>query len=198
MGSASTIQLLAWLALFAVAIHAVSTALLHWLVPGVNPLSEMVSAYLKTEFQWLSRITFVALACALGFLATALVFRHAQGTIFAVALVLVGIAAIGLLGVAALPGAARAFAVPTQPAVVLAISLLSFVLRQEAPWQAVGPYLLGISIGLIVLFFATIVSRVLVSAGLGGLANRLVLVLIYSWVVLVARELLMTTAAGAS
>lgn len=184
MGNASTIHLLAWLAVFAVAIHAVATVLLHSLVPSVDPLSEMVGAYLNTEYQWLSRITFVALASALGFLGAALVLRQVQGALFIVALVLVATAAIGLLGVAAVPGAVRVFAVPAQPAAVVAILLLSLVLRHEVPWRSAGPYLLGISFALVALFFATIVFRVIVSAGLGGLANRVVLVLIYSWVLL--------------
>jgi Protein of unknown function (DUF998) len=198
LGNTLTIKLLAWLAVSAVIVHAAATVLLHWLVPSVNPFSEMVSAYLSTEYQWLSRVTFVALACALGFLGLGLILRQIQGAMFTSALVLVAIAVIGLLGVAAVPSAARVFAVPTQPAAVCAILLLSLVLRQEAVWRGVGPYLLGISFGLIALFFATIVLGVLVPAGLGGLANRVVLILIYSWVLLVARGLLMTSVAGAA
>lgn len=190
MGSDLTIQLIAWLAVSAVIVHAAATVLLHWLVPSVNPVSEMVSAYLGSEYQWLSRLTFVALACALGFLGLALGLRQLHGLIFAVALGLGAIAVVGLLGVAAMPSAARAFAVPAQPAAVFAIALVSLVLRHEAEWQGVEPYLLGISFGLIVLFFATIVLGVIVSAGLGGLANRVVLILIYSWVLLVALALL--------
>jgi hypothetical protein len=154
----------------------------------------MVSAYLNTEYQWLSRMTFAALASSLGFLGLGLVFRQTQGAIFMVALVLVAIAVIGLFGVAVVPSAARVLAVPTQPAAVCAILVLSLVLRQEPA----GPYLLGISFGLIALFFATIALGVLVSAGLGGLANRLVLILIYSWVLVVARGLLVTSVAGAA
>ena len=198
MGNASTIQLLAWLAIFAVVIHAVATVLLHWLVPSVNPLSEMVGAYLNSEYQWLSRITFAALALALGFLGAALVLRQAQGPLFIAALVLVAIAAIGLLGAAAAPGSVRVFAVPAQPAAVIGILLLSLVLWREVPWQGVGPYLLGISFALVALFFATIVLRVIVSAGFGGLANRVVLILMYSWVLLVARGLIIEADAGAA
>jgi Protein of unknown function (DUF998) len=190
------IQLLAWLAVCAVAIHAIATLSLHWLVPSVNPLSDMVSAYLTSEYQWLSRITFVALACALGSLGLGLALRNVRGVAFGVALVLVAIAVIGFLGVAAVPRAARVFAVPTQPATIGAILLMSLVLRRESAWQAVGPYLLVISFGLVALIFATIVLRALVAAGLGGLANRVVLVLIYSWAVLVARGLSATPVPG--
>jgi len=190
LGNASTIQLLAWLAVAAVAVHAASTISLHWLVPGVNPLSEMVSAYLNTAYQWLSRLSFVALACALGLIATALALRHVQGVMFIIALILVAIAAIGLLVVAVAPGAARTVAGPTQPAAVLALLLLSLVLRHEPAWQSAGPVLLGLSLGLVTLFVVTIMLRVMPAAGLGGLANRAVLVLIYSWIVLVARGLM--------
>jgi hypothetical protein len=194
--SALTIHLVAWLAVSAVIVHATATVLLHWLVPSVNALSEMVSAYLSTEYQWLSRVAFAALALALGFIGLGLVLHQIQGAILTVALVLVAIAVVGSLGVAAVPSAARVFAVPTQPAAVCAILLFSLVLRQEPVWQGVGPYLLGVGFGLVALLFATIVLGVLVSAGAGGLANRLVLILIYSWVLLVARGLLMTSVAG--
>jgi hypothetical protein len=48
----------------------------------------------------------------------------------------------------------------------------------------------AISIALLGLFVLVIVLRILVEQGLGGLANRVVVVLIYAWVVLVARGLL--------
>jgi hypothetical protein len=179
----------------AVIIHATATLLLHWLVPSVNPLSEMVSGYLTTQYQWLSRVAFAALACALGFLGLGIVLRKTPGAILKIAIVLDAITVIGLFGVAAVPSASRIFAIPTQPAAVGAILLLSLVLRQEPAWQGVGPYLLGISFCLIALFCATIVLGVLVSAGLGGLANRVVLILIYAWVLLVARGLLVTLVA---
>ncbi len=196
MGRAPAIRLLAGLAVSAVSIHFGATLLLHWLVPSVNPLSEMVSAYLSSEYQWLSRVTFAALASALGCLGLGLVLRRTQGAAFTVALILVAIAVVGLLGVAAVPSAARALAVPAQPAAVCAILLLSLVLRRQEAWRDVGRYLLGISFSLIALFLATIVLRVLASAGLGGLANRLVLILIYSWVLMVARGLLMRPVPG--
>ena len=193
----STIQLLAWLAISSVALHALAMVLLHWLVPEVNPLSEMVSAYLSSKYEWLSRITFVALAGAFGTLGLGLALGQIQGRTFTVGVVLTVIATIGFLGVAALPGAARLFAMPTQPATVVAVFLLSLALSRQPAWQTTGSYLLVISFGLIALFLVTIVLRGLVSVGLGGLANRIVLALIYSWVLLVARGLIIHGRAGA-
>ena len=187
------VQLFAWLAVIAVAIHAAATALLHWLVPGVNPVSEMVSAYLNSDYQWLSRLTFAALGCTFGALSLALALRQTQGILFTVAIVLAAVATIGYLGVAAVPTAVSVFARPTQPATLGAILLLSFVLRREAEWQSVGLFLTSIGFGLIALFLATIIFGALVTAGLGGLANRAVLVLIYTWALLVARGLLKTS-----
>jgi hypothetical protein len=193
MGVASVIQYLAWFAISAVAVHATATLLLHWFVPSVNPFTEMVSAYLNSDYQWLSRLTFVALACAFGFLGLSLVLRQIQGASFVIAVVLTAIAVIGLLGVAVAPGLASSIARPTQPVVVVAILLFSLVLRNEGNWQAVGSILLSISLGLIALFVATILLGALASAGFGGLANRIALVLIYAWVLLVARGLLMSS-----
>ena len=184
------IRFLASLAAAAVVIHAAAMVLLHWLVPSVNPRTDMVGAYLNSDYAWLSRVTFFALACAFASLGLGLILRHTQGTTFTIAVVLAAIAVVGFLGVAAVPAAASLFARPTQPAAIVAILLLSLVLRQEAEWQAVGFYLLGISAMLIAMFLATIVFGVLMSAGFGGVANRVVLVLIYSWVLLVARGLL--------
>ena len=170
--------------------HATATVLLHRFVPSVNPFTEMVSAYLNSSYQWLARLTFVALGCSIGFLGLSLALHQIQGVSFVVAEVLLVIAVIGLSGVAVAPDLAASIARPTQPALVIAILLLSLVLRHEAEWQAAGPILLGISFGLIALFVVTIFFGALVSAGFGGLANRVVLVLIYAWVLLVARGLL--------
>ena len=163
--------------------------LLHGLVPGVDPLSEMVGAYLATEYRWLSRLTFLALGCALGSLGLGLILYQIPGRLFAIAMVFAFVAVVGFIGVATVPDFARNIAVPTQPATVISILLLSLCLKHQPPWVPVSGYLLFISIVLIALFVFTIVLGVLASAGLGGLANRTVLVLIYVWVFIVARRL---------
>lgn len=178
-----------WLAIVAVVYHAVAMIALHLLVPEVDPARTMVGAYLTSPYRFLSRTTFLALGCALIALVMGLRPVLLTGRLRHLVTVLLGIAVLGFLGVAAFPGAARPIAVVTQPATVLAIVVLSWILRKEPPWSSVGTALLVVAGLLFALFVATIVTGFLVARGLGGLANRVVLVLIYTWIVLVASRL---------
>lgn len=183
-------RLFGWLAIGAVAYHGCALVLLHVLAPQVNPLADMVSAYLGTPYQLIARSTFLAFGAALAALGLGLRSCLPPGILPKVGIALLGLAAIGFLGVAIAPGAARYFAIPTQPATVIGMILLSVALRRDRRWRPVGSAPVAISTALVVLFALTIVLRVLVEQGLGGLANRVVVVLIYAWVVLVARGVL--------
>lgn len=185
-----TNRLFTWLALGAVAYHAMTMVLLHWFAPEVNPQTDMVSAYLSSPYHWLARSTFLALGCTMAFVGLGLSGRLASSFLLKVSAGLLVVAIVGFIGVSVAPQAARFFGIPTQPATVLSILLLSIVLRREAPWRATGTLLVLIGFSLVLLFALTILTGLLTSMGLGGVANRVVLVLIYSWVVLVARGLL--------
>jgi hypothetical protein len=183
-------RLFGWVAIGAVAWHGFALVALHVLAPQVNPLADMVSAYLGTPYQLMARSTFLAFAVALAALVLGLRSFLPPGVLPKVGVVLLGLAVIGFVGVAVAPGAALYFAIPTQPATIIGMLLLSLALRREARWRPAGGALVAISIALLGLFVLVIVLRILVEQGLGGLANRVVVVLIYAWVVLVARGLL--------
>jgi hypothetical protein len=188
-GNDSRSRVLAWLAVSAVILHAATTVLLHWLVPQVDPVSELMTAYLSSEYQVLSRVGGLAFGCAMGSLAVGLYFHRISGVWFKVALVLAAVAVIGFLVLAAAPDAVGFLAGAVRPAMVLTVLVLSLRLRRETPWQVVGPYLLAMVIGVVSLF---VLLGIFLSAGLGGLANRVVLVLLYTWILLVSRGLLLT------
>ena len=174
------------MAIIAVAYHASAMALLHLLAPQVDPVTEMVGAYLAGPHQLLARSTFLALACALAFIWLPLAGGVGAGVLARVALGLLAVASAGFFGVAAAPEAARVLAAPTRPATVVSILLLSVALRRQPRWRRLGGVLLPIGTALVTLFVLTVALGTVVSMGYGGLANRVVLALIDSWVVLVA------------
>ena len=168
-------------------------ALLHGLVPDVDPMKELIGAYLESQYGWLSRSTFLALGCALTAVALAVRAHRAGGVLPRVAAILLLLGVLGLVGVASAPAGVRYFAIPAQPATVLSILMLSIVLRRDPRWRPIGNVLVLIGGALVAVFLLTVVLGTLVALGVGGLANRLVLILIYVWVALVARGLLMRT-----
>lgn len=189
-------RLLAWLAIGAIIYHLLAILFLHGLEPDVDPLVDQVGAYLRGQYQPLARTTFLALACALSALGLGLRTYLPSGMPSRITIVLLVAAVVGFLGVSAAPEYARYFAIPTQPAAVLTIVMLSFLLRRQRRWQPVGAILMTIGAVLAVLYVATVVLGITVALGLGGLANRIVLVLIYTWVVLVSRGLLVESPLG--
>ena len=100
----------AWLALGAVTFHAIVMVLLHLLVPEVDPMADMVGAYLASQYQFLSRLTFLALGCALASLGLALRAYLSVGVSPRIAAVLLVVAIVGfgissgrrLIGISAL------------------------------------------------------------------------------------------------
>ena len=191
-------DLFSLLTLGALSYHASAMVLLHLVARDVNPVTDMIGAYLAGPHQLLARSTFLALACALAFLGLALVGRLPAGALARVAMGLLVIASAGFFGVAAAPEAARVLAAPTRPATVISILLLSLALRQQPQWRGVGRLLLGIGTALVALFVVTVGVGTAVLQGYGGLANRVVLALIDFWLLLVAsRTLLMPPIAPA-
>jgi hypothetical protein len=180
-------KVLAWLAMSAVIFNATGTVLMHWLVPEVDPVSELLTAYLDSEHRWLSRAGVFSQGLAVGALGLGLYFRRITGMWFKIALAFAAVTAIGSLAFAVAPEANITRV--GRPAGVLTIVTLSLRLRHERPWQAVGPYLLAIVIGVIALFIF-IFGLTSLSAGLAGLGHRAALLLILTWILLVSRGLL--------
>jgi hypothetical protein len=163
---------------------------LHILVATVDPMSDRVSDYLSSDHAVLARSTFLALGIALAALGLGLRPYYPRSVLSRTSVALLLVAVVGFVGVAIAPQAARYFGIPTQPAAVLSILLLSIGLRQQPRWSRVGTILVLIGGGLLTIYLFTIVLGVLVSLGFGGLANRAVLILIYTWVAFVALGML--------
>ena len=164
--------------------------LLHVLVPEVSPLAGMVGDYLDSPYQLLARSTFLALAGALTALAVGLHPVLPSGPRSSLASVVIAVAIPAFVSVAVFPASADEIARVAQPSLVLTVIVFSLVLHRLRPWNSVRKWLLLIPGLLVFLFVITIATGLLISLGVGGLANRGVLVLIYTWVVLVARGLL--------
>jgi hypothetical protein len=180
-------KVLAWLAISAVICSVTSTVLMHLLVPEVDPVSELLTAYLDSQYQWLSRVGIFLQGLAMGALGLGLYFRRIAGVWFKIALAFAAITAIGSFVVAVAPEAD--FARVGRPAGLLTIVILSLRLRRERPWQAVGPYLPAIVIGVAALFIF-IFGLTSLSAGVAGLGHRAALLLISTWILLVSHGLL--------
>jgi len=176
-----------WLAIASVAYHAVAMGLLHGLAPEVSPLSDMVGAYLSTPYAGLSRTTFLALAGALGGLGLGLSSALPSSRSSIVVSGLLVVSGIGFLAVALVPSGVGSIGSALRPVTLLSIAVGSSTLRRHPPWRRMGLALVTIAVSLVATFAVTF--GLLVELGLGGLANRVVLMLIYAWSLLVARGL---------
>lgn len=161
-------------------------AALHVVEPEISPLSAMVGAYLAGPHATLARTTFLAFALAFGALAVGVRESLAGWRSFA-ATALLGFSALGFGGVFLFPERAAQFGVVVRPITLATMLTVSLVLRRDPRWAPRGAALVVVSALLVVLFVVTF--GWLLDLGLGGLANRLVLVLIYIWIVLVTRGL---------
>ena len=174
---------LGWLAVGSVAYHVLAMVALHVLQPEVSPLSAMVGAYLAGPYQTLSRTTFLAFALAFGALAVGVGSSLTGRRSFA-ATALLGFSALGFGGVFLFPERVTQVGAVVRPITLATMLRLSLVLRREPRWAPRGGGLVVVSVSLVLLFVVTF--GWLLDLGLGGLANRVVLVLIYIWIVLVA------------
>ena len=187
---ASIKSLLAWTAIGAVFYHGLAIVTLHLLASNVNPFTDMVDAYLQGPYRLLARSTFLAFAFAFGALALGIASVLPSSWLKTGILILLVLAVIGFLSVFILPEASHIITTPTRPATLFAVILLSFAVRDIDYWQPITPFLLGISITLVCLFIFTLVFGTASKINLNGLTNRIVLILLYCWIIIVARSLL--------
>jgi hypothetical protein len=176
-----------WLAIASVAYHAVAMVLLHVLAPEVSPSGDMVDAYLGTPYRALSTSTFLALGGILGSLGLGLRSALPPRRSSIVVSGLLVLSAIGFLAVTLVPAAVGSIGSALRPVTLLSIVVGSSTVRRHPPWRRSGLALVAIAVCLVATFAVTF--GLLVKLGLGGLANRVVLVLIYAWSLLVARGL---------
>jgi hypothetical protein len=186
------------LARICILLHALIFALLHFTEPQLDPLASIISDYAQTPGSWLLKICLFAFAVAWLALAVALRSAHVNR------LVLVGrmlfiLAFVAILAGIAFPESmdprtgsvlARIQNLLARPGLFLGVLLVSVGLKDLANWNPLRLKLLVLSIAAIVLLVFTI--GYLLPAGLGGLGQRLVFLLLYIWVWLVAGRLLVS------
>lgn len=174
-------RFLAIASMVAIGAHAVLLTLLHVLAPEVDPLSDMLGAYLGTGHASLARATFLAFSVNFGCLAAALVLVGVRGVAARLGVASLALAAVGFLLVFSLPEYGAWLARPTRPLTVLGTLFVGLGVRRLPRFRAVRVPLVAAPSVMLALFVGTIVLGVVEDAGLGGLANRVVVLLIYVW-----------------
>jgi len=190
MMSQVAVSRLAGLALAGVAYHALAFIILHVLEPQLSPVSAIISDYAATESSWLVVTTFVAFAVVWAALALGLSWPG-QAWLLVAGRVVFAVAAIGLLVAALVPAAAdpRTGTVlsvalgAVRPALFVAIVVVSVGLRSDLLWHDGSWMLVILSSAALLLTLVSVAF--LLEAGVAGLGQRAVFVLIYVWVSLV-------------
>jgi hypothetical protein len=175
---------------------------MHLLQPELSPLRVPMSAYVLGAYGTLITISFFV-NCA-GWLAVSygLVTRLPRTRLTKVAFGVSLIASAGFLVAGIFPmdypppirtssGRLHALGgILTFPAMALAAGLFSLSIRRDITWRTVSVVALALSVGIIAAFVLTVFSiRVL---GFGGYAQRLLMALLFGWMVLVGLHLTRT------
>lgn len=183
--------MLSKLAIAAVAYHSVAFAALHVLEPQVSPTRSLIGDYSPTDSGWLAASTFVAFAVVWAAVALAL-SGPTQSMVLVAGRVLFAVAAVGLPVAAFVPSAAdprtkSALATAlnlTRPGLFVGILLVSIALARLPEWEGASWSLVILAV---VAFAVMMLSvRFLLDAGLAGVGQRVVFLLVYAWVLLVA------------
>lgn len=187
-------------AIAAAAAHALLFLSLHVLEPGLRPAASVISDYARTGHAGVATAAFLAFGVVWGSLAIALAAAPRARTI-TVGRVLFGLALLAIVFAALFPATAdpRTGSAPARvqnliarPGLFLGVILVSTGLRSSPGWRDLGGRLLSLALVAAVLLVLTV--AVLLDAGLGGLGQRAIFVLLYLWVWLVARRTLRNAA----
>jgi hypothetical protein len=188
------------LAMICILLHGLIFALLHFTEPQLGPLGSIISDYAQTPSSWLAKISLFAFAVA--WLALGIALRTTHGNrLVRVGRILLIMAFVAILAGIAFPESmdprtgsllAKIQNLISRPGLFLGVLLVSTGLGRLSGWKIVAPKLLALSIAAFVLLVFTIVY--LLPSGLGGLGQRLVFLLLYVWVWLVASRLLVSPA----
>lgn len=186
----------------AVLCYVLAALLLHFLQPDLSPLALPMSIYVLGRGGFLMTLTFFALAIALLAAGSALRLRLPKtwarhfGVFFMVLAALATIVA-GIfpddgrpppLLPATSTGWVHLFAgMAAFPSFLLGPLFLTLALRRQEEWRPDAPALAGV----VVLLALSVIAFVVVAAprDLAGLAQRVLLVLLFAWLLLVARRL---------
>lgn len=192
-----TATLVLWaarLAVGAAATHAVLFASLHAVEPDLSPAASLLSDYGQTEHAPLATGAFVAFAVVWGALAVALSGASGRRAVL-VGRSLFALAMAAILLAAFFPATAdprtssviaRVQNLVARPGLFAGMLLISTGLRGTAGWANVAKTLLVVAGAATVLLVTTVAF--LLDAGLGGIGQRTLFLLLYAWVWVVARQ----------
>lgn len=185
--------LAAQVALVATAAHAVTFLGLHLLEPQLSPVSSIISDYSGTASAWLAAGAFLIFASIWASLSVALSALPGRSRMMSAGRILFALGALAIVVAAVAPASAdprtgsvlaNVQNVLARPGLFLGIVLVSVALRKAPGWEDIGLLLVALSTLAVVLLLATI--GVLLDAGLGGIGQRAVFILVYVWVLLVS------------
>ena len=194
MEGSGTVNRMAQVAIAAAAVHAALLLALHLLEPGISPRASIVSDYSQTAHAAWATATFIAFGIIWGAMAIAL-SDAARSKNVQVGRVLFTLAMIAILIAAIFPATAdprtgsvvaRIQNLVARPGLFLGVLLVSLGVRRVAGWEAVTKRLMSLAAAAIVLLVATI--GFLLQAGLGGVGQRILFLLLYAWVWTAARN----------
>lgn len=206
-GDAVERRVLGWVVIGGLAYYVPALALLHWLRPDVNPVARVTSEYAVGPFGALMVSTFFVLSLALAALGIGLarslslrIRSSPEILLLLLAGVAVAIAGIFPVDVGAVRPVTpagwvhRIAATAAFPSITVAALLLSGRLRGVAAWRDLAwiSFFVG-SAGL--LLFAAILLFFL-ERGLAGAAQRVLLILIVAWMVILGRRVIRQAVIG--
>lgn len=188
--------LMARVALGATAAHAILFLALHALEPEISPVSGIISDYSGSVHASWATAAFLAFGLVWGAMALALSEAGRDRTL-TVGRLLLALATVAILWAAFSPAsadprtgsvAARIQNLVARPGLFLGILLVSIGLGRSPRWEATARALVILALSAAILLVITI--ALLLERGLGGLGQRALFLLLYAWVLLVARRIL--------
>jgi hypothetical protein len=194
MARSTTVLWTARLAVGAAATHALLFLVLHVLEPELSPAASILSDYGQTEHAPVAITAFIAFAVVWGALAVALSGASAGRSVlvgrflFALAMAAILVAAIFPSTADPRTGSviARVQNLVARPGLFVGVLLISIGLRGAAGWDQMARTLIVVAGTATVLLVLTV--GLLLAAGLGGVGQRALFLLLYFWVWVVARQ----------
>lgn len=190
----------------AVLYYVVAALILHVLQPDISPLALPMSIYVLGRGGFLMTLTFFALAIALLATASALGRRLPGAWTRHAGLFFMMLAALATMVAGTFPNDGRPppllpvtrtgwthmFAgMVAFPSFLLGPFFLTLALRRQEEWRSMYPALASV----VVLLALSVIAFVTIAAprDLAGIAQRVVFVLLFAWLLLVARGLISST-----
>lgn len=206
-GEAGERRVLGWVVIGSLAYYVPILTLLHLLRPDVNPLARVTSEYAVGPFGALMVSTFFILSLALVALGIGLArslslpVRSSAGILLlllsAVAVAIAGVfpVDVGTVTPVSPTGWVHRIAATTAfPAITIGALLLSGRFRRNAAWRDLA--WIGMLVGSAGLLLFAAILVVLLERGLAGAAQRVLLALIVTWMLLVARRIVRQASMG--